>query len=267
MGSSVILPGFSKEDFKNVKHVKWTFSKTKILDYYSVTNIPTFTNFYKYRSQFFSSNGSLLLKNVTKSDRGLYEVQINLNTTKVFQLNVLIALSEPSVSNNSTDLGATIALNCGVSVGEVESRLWWKDGKLVMSDQHHWLLQDNSTLIIIGAEKSDCGNYTCSLENSVSSKNVSHWLPISGFPLVILCTMVLSIVALIFALSVLMGIILLCFHSDSNRIGTDFHGKALKYLHMASLLSLITLLAAFACLTESSGTVCVPGCNLSDSIG
>ncbi|XP_059495433.1 hepatic and glial cell adhesion molecule-like isoform X2 [Stegostoma tigrinum] len=250
MGSSAMLPGFSEEDFKDVEHVKWTFSKIKILDYYSVTNIPTFTDFYKYRSQFFSSNGSLLLRNVTKNDSGLYEVQINLHTTKVFQLNVLIALSEPSVSNNSTELGATIALNCGVSAGEVESRHWWKDGKLLMIDQHHWLLQDNSTLIIVGAKKSDCGNYTCSLENSVSSKNVSHWLPISGIPHTILCVMILSIVALIFALSVLMGIMFLCFHSD--RKGTDFHGKALKCLQIASLLSLITLLAAFTCSTQSS---------------
>ncbi|XP_059495434.1 hepatic and glial cell adhesion molecule-like isoform X3 [Stegostoma tigrinum] len=246
MGSSAMLPGFSEEDFKDVEHVKWTFSKIKILDYYSVTNIPTFTDFYKYRSQFFSSNGSLLLRNVTKNDSGLYEVQINLHTTKVFQLNVLIALSEPSVSNNSTELGATIALNCGVSAGEVESRHWWKDGKLLMIDQHHWLLQDNSTLIIVGAKKSDCGNYTCSLENSVSSKNVSHWLPISGIPHTILCVMILSIVALIFALSVLMGIMFLCFHSDRKVEHSDIK------IFMMVLLGVLIILTIFSMFSIST---------------
>ncbi|XP_059495435.1 hepatic and glial cell adhesion molecule-like isoform X4 [Stegostoma tigrinum] len=248
MGSSAMLPGFSEEDFKDVEHVKWTFSKIKILDYYSVTNIPTFTDFYKYRSQFFSSNGSLLLRNVTKNDSGLYEVQINLHTTKVFQLNVLIALSEPSVSNNSTELGATIALNCGVSAGEVESRHWWKDGKLLMIDQHHWLLQDNSTLIIVGAKKSDCGNYTCSLENSVSSKNVSHWLPISGIPHTILCVMILSIVALIFALSVLMGIMFLCFHSDRK----EHSDIKIFMMVLLGVLIILTIFSMFSISTWNS---------------
>ncbi|XP_043534078.1 hepatocyte cell adhesion molecule-like isoform X2 [Chiloscyllium plagiosum] len=247
VGSSILLPGFNKADFKNVEHVKWMFSGTRILDYYSVTEIPTFTNLYKSRTTFFSSNGSLLLKDIARSDSGLYKVQINLNVTKVFQLSVLVALSEPLISNNSTGLGTTIALVCRVDAGFPDSFVWWKDSTVIANGEHSQFLKGNSTLVITAAKKSDCGDYICMVENAVSRKNVSHRLLIYGLPHLIHSTMVLSIIALVFAVSVFFGIMFLCFRLDTERIEIKFHGKALRCLHVASMLSLITLLAAFIC--------------------
>ncbi|GCC19075.1 hypothetical protein chiPu_0021764, partial [Chiloscyllium punctatum] len=247
VGSSILLPGFSKVDFKNVEHVKWMFSETRILDYYSATKIPTFTNLYKSRTAFFSSNGSLLLKDIARSDSGLYTVQINLNVTKLIQLSVLVALSEPLVSNNSTNLGTTIALVCQVNAGVPDSFVWWKDSTVIEDGEHYQFLQGNSTLVITAAKKSDCGDYICVVENAVSRKNVSHRLPIYGLPHLIHCTMVLSVIALVFAVLVFFGIMFLCLYHGAERIGVKSHGKALRYLHGASMLSLIALLAAFLC--------------------
>ncbi|GCB75631.1 hypothetical protein scyTo_0015354 [Scyliorhinus torazame] len=90
VGSSVLLPGFTDQHFQNVDHVKWTFSQTRILNYDEATQTATFINSYKNRCTFYRSNGSLLLRNITRNDEGRYEVQINLNEirSRMIQLKV-----------------------------------------------------------------------------------------------------------------------------------------------------------------------------------
>ncbi|XP_067865668.1 carcinoembryonic antigen-related cell adhesion molecule 2-like isoform X4 [Heterodontus francisci] len=248
-GSSILLPGFSAEDFKNVQYVNWAFSGTPILDYYNVTQIPTFTNLYKNRCSFFSSNGSLLLKNVTSDDRGLYKVKINLNESRsnVIKLNVIEPLSKPSIFSNSNYVDTTIELICQVSAGKASSILWWKGDAVITNGQHYQLAQSNSTVTISKAIKSDCGNYTCKMENFVSKNQTSYLLAIYGLPPLHHCIVGLSITALISAAAVIIGIIILCLHQDSQTISLKFQNNMLLFLQIAAMVSVAILLAAFVC--------------------
>ncbi|XP_078422809.1 SLAM family member 9-like isoform X1 [Cetorhinus maximus] len=255
VGSSVLLPGFSDEDFKNVDHIRWAMSGVQILNYYTVTQIPTFTDLYRNRCTFYSVNGSLLLKNITLKDNGLYMVQVNLNASrsKLTKLNIFEPLSEPLIFSNSTFVDTSIAFVCQVSAGKASSILWWKDDNVITNGQRYQLAEDNRTMVIYKAIKSDCGVYTCTAENAVSKKNVSHSLAIYGLPPLIHHTMVLSIVALILATAIIFGIILLCLHKDRKNISIDFHGNALLSLQLAAMFSLVILFAAVMCWLQSEG--------------
>ncbi|XP_067865666.1 uncharacterized protein [Heterodontus francisci] len=260
-GSSILLPGFSAEDFKNVQYVNWAFSGTPILDYYNVTQIPTFTNLYKNRCSFFSSNGSLLLKNVTSDDRGLYKVKINLNESRsnVIKLNVIEPLSKPSIFSNSNYVDTTIELICQVSAGKASSILWWKGDAVITNGQHYQLAQSNSTVTISKAIKSDCGNYTCKMENFVSKNQTSYLLAIYGLPPLHHCIVGLSITALISAAAVIIGIIILCLHQDSQTISLKFQNNMLLFLQIAAMVSVAILLAAFVCWIKAEGISGVTG--------
>ncbi|XP_078422783.1 uncharacterized protein LOC144695701 isoform X2 [Cetorhinus maximus] len=216
VGSSVLLPGFSDEDFKNVDHIRWAMSGVQILNYYTVTQIPTFTDLYRNRCTFYSVNGSLLLKNITLKDNGLYMVQVNLNASrsKLTKLNIFEPLSEPLIFSNSTFVDTSIAFVCQVSAGKASSILWWKDDNVITNGQRYQLAEDNRTMVIYKAIKSDCGVYTCTAENAVSKKNVSHSLAIYGI---------------------------------------DFHGNALLSLQLAAMFSLVILFAAVMYWLQSEG--------------
>ncbi|XP_072331515.1 uncharacterized protein [Scyliorhinus torazame] len=257
VGSSVLLPGFTDQHFQNVDHVKWTFSQTRILNYDEATQTATFINSYKNRCTFYRSNGSLLLRNITRNDEGRYEVQINLNEirSRMIQLKVFEPVSEPLIFSNSTYVDTTIGLACQVSAKNVSSVLWWKDGKVITNDQRYQLTEDNWTMVIKKAIKSDCGVYTCTVENAVSKKNTSHSLAIYGLPPLIHHTMVLSIVALISATAIFFGIILQCLHNEMQKM--DFQRKALLFLQVAAMLSFIILFAALLCWLQAGGTSAV----------
>ncbi|XP_041068433.1 carcinoembryonic antigen-related cell adhesion molecule 2-like isoform X2 [Carcharodon carcharias] len=222
VGSSVLLPGFSDEDYKNVDHVRWAMSGRQILNYYTVTQIPTFTDLYRNRCTFYSVNGSLLLKNITLKDNGLYMAQVNLNAnrSKLIKLNIFEPLSEPLIFSNSSFVDTSIAFVCQVSAGKTSSILWWKDDNVITNGQRYQLAEDNRTMVIYNAIKSDCGVYTCTAENAVSKKNVSHSLAIYGI---------------------------------------DFHGNALLSLQFAAMISLVILFAAvmFWLLSEGISVITV----------
>ncbi|XP_078073550.1 uncharacterized protein LOC144496856 isoform X2 [Mustelus asterias] len=249
IGSSILLPGFSDEDYQNVHHVEWTISGRKILNYYTLTEVPTFTDSYKNRCTFNNANGSLLLRNITLHDRGLYQVQINLNRSRVqmIRLNVIAPLGEPLIFSNSTFVDTAIGFVCRVFVGKASSMLWWKDDRMIRTDERHQLTADNSTMVIYKAIKSDCGIYTCTVENDVSQKNTSHPLAIYGLPPPLNHARVLSIIALVSAAAVVIGIILLCLHHDTERIDIGFQRNALLFLQFAAMLSFIILFAALMC--------------------
>ncbi|XP_067830142.1 uncharacterized protein [Heptranchias perlo] len=246
-GSSILLPGFSKEHFQNVHFIRWTFLATQILDYYNTTQRPSFTNLYKNRCNFFPSNGSLVLRNVTMEDQGQYRVQINLNysRSREIKLNVVEPLSQPLIMSDLTDVDTTVELICQVSVGKASSIQWRKDDEVITNGPQYQLVQNK--LIISKAKKSDCGNYTCTVKNPVSEMNNLYFLSIHGLPPLHRYTVGLSIAALISAAATLFGIIILCLHENSQAIGLELHKKMLQFLQIATMLSLIILFAAFVC--------------------
>ncbi|XP_072115217.1 uncharacterized protein [Mobula birostris] len=207
IGGSILLPGFNGE-VKNVQHIRWEFGDTRILDYYDKSKNASFTNPYRNRCTFFSSNGSLLLKNLVSHDEGLYKITINLeaNSSKVIKLNVIERLSKPLISGNSTFVDTDIALACQVPMGIPRSILWMKDNEVITSGQYQFM-EDNRTLLISQAKKSDCGMYSCLVENAVSQENSSYQLDVYALPLqkkmllFHLCAGALSLIVLLAAIS------------------------------------------------------------------
>ncbi|XP_072115215.1 uncharacterized protein [Mobula birostris] len=257
IGGSILLPGFNGE-VKNVQHIRWEFGDTRILDYYDKSKNASFTNPYRNRCTFFSSNGSLLLKNLVSHDEGLYKITINLeaNSSKVIKLNVIERLSKPLISGNSTFVDTDIALACQVPMGIPRSILWMKDNEVITSGQYQFM-EDNRTLLISQAKKSDCGMYSCLVENAVSQENSSYQLDVYGFSTLHLSTLKLSIVALICGVAVFVSIISFCLH-EKGTITLPLQKKMLLFHLCAGALSLIVLLAAISCWGATAGYSDVP---------
>ncbi|GCB77598.1 hypothetical protein scyTo_0017625 [Scyliorhinus torazame] len=78
-----------------------------------------------------------------------------------------------------------------------------KDGKIISITKRYQLVQNNSMFIISDPIKSDCGTYTCIVENPVSKKNISYPLAIYGLPQLYYYTVQFSIFALITAVAAL----------------------------------------------------------------
>ncbi|XP_072889177.1 uncharacterized protein [Hemitrygon akajei] len=253
IGFSILLPGFNNEEIKNVQHIRWVFGETRILDYYGKSKNASFTIPYRNRCTFSHSNGSLLLKNIVSHDEGLYRITINLeaNSSKVIKLNVIERLSEPFISSNSTSVDTDIALVCQTSVGIPHSVLWMKDNEVITNGQYQFM-EDNCTLLISQAEKSDCGIYSCVMENAVSKVNNSYQLYVYGLSTLQLSTLNLSIVALIFGVAVLIGIINLCLH-EKDTITLHLQRLMLLFPLCAGALSLIVLFAAILCWGATAG--------------
>ncbi|XP_067865340.1 carcinoembryonic antigen-related cell adhesion molecule 1-like isoform X2 [Heterodontus francisci] len=182
VGSSVLLDPEYGADLSN-SDVIWMFTGSSgkpviILDY--VPNHPKAepSEQFKSRLHFNVSSGCLMLNNLKPSDQGVYTITVNEDWKRSKDLKLIEPLSAPLIINNSTCVNTTIELTCQVSAGKARSILWWKDNEVIMNNQRYQLVQNNSTLIISKANKSDCGIYTCTVENPVSKKNNSYSLSI-----------------------------------------------------------------------------------------
>ncbi|XP_078272000.1 uncharacterized protein LOC144602736 [Rhinoraja longicauda] len=249
IGSSVVLTGPGDEEAQNVQHLRWEFGIIRILDYYySSSQNATFTNFCKDRCKFYPSSGSLMLENLTTQDQGLYKVDVDLNADKsrVIKLTVMEQLTSPSITTTSAMVDMDINLTCQVTGGKASSVRWMKDDQMIANnDETYHFRQNNCTLLIPKAQKSNCGAYTCILENRVSKANGSYHLFIHGIPSLHYTTLGFSIAALIFGCTVFIGIIVSCLQKENTAISLPSHQNILLFLQFAAILSLVILMAAF----------------------
>ncbi|XP_078389774.1 cell adhesion molecule CEACAM5-like isoform X2 [Cetorhinus maximus] len=132
-----------------------------------------FNTEYKTRAEIFPANGSLLLKSVTASDSGDYTVSMNpvngSTATKTIALHVLEPVSKPNVTANVTnpvEHNDTVTLTCFAS-GTAVSYQWLEDNSTIIPDNRFILSDDNRTLTISGALRSD-GGFMCYAFNSFS---------------------------------------------------------------------------------------------------
>ncbi|XP_038672035.1 hepatocyte cell adhesion molecule-like isoform X2 [Scyliorhinus canicula] len=183
IGSSVLLDPERGADLSD--SVEWEFTgsdgnRFTILDY-APGNQPEEPNQnFKSRLRYFTSNGSLMINNLKPIDQGVYTI-VNGHWKWSTDLKLIEPLSVPLI--NSTYVGTTIILACQVSAGKATSIVWMKDGKIISITERYQLVKNNSRMIILDAIKSDCGMYTCTVENSVSKKNISNPLSIYGLQL------------------------------------------------------------------------------------
>lgn len=86
VGSSVLLTILPTN---NTEHIQWEYINSSmsqnIVDYYRVGPPPVIYKPYEDRVIFYSSNGSLLLKNVQVTDSGTYRATVNLNKIEARQ--------------------------------------------------------------------------------------------------------------------------------------------------------------------------------------
>ncbi|XP_067865671.1 HEPACAM family member 2-like isoform X1 [Heterodontus francisci] len=245
VGSSVLLDPEYGADLSN-SDVIWMFTGSSgkpvtILDY--VPNHPKAepSEQFKSRLYFNVSSGSLMLNSLKASDQGVYTITVHGQQTRNRDLKLIEPLSEPLI--NVAYVDTTIELTCRVSAGKVNSILWRKGDEVITNGQHCQLVQKSNKLIISKANKSDCGIYTCTVENPVSKKNNSYSLSIYGLPYLHRYTMGLSIAALILAAAALICRII----SFLPEAKTSCHSleNLLQVLQFAPMLSLILLIAAF----------------------
>ncbi|XP_072405918.1 uncharacterized protein [Chiloscyllium punctatum] len=201
IGSSVLLdPEYGANLSKS--EVLWVYvgsngHSVNILDYVPNHTLAEPYEHFRSRLHFNASNGSLMLKNLKPSDQGVFTISVDGEKKWTTDLKIIEPLSKPLISSNSSFVGVTIELTCQVPKGKASSIGWLLDDLSITSGQRFLLLQNNSKLIISAAKKSDCGIYTCVVENPVSKQHTTYLLSVYGLSLWHYCTLGFSIATLI----------------------------------------------------------------------
>lgn len=81
--------------------------------------------------------------------------------------------------NVTAALNTTITIKCPVSGVPTPSVTWLKDGVQIMEGEH-FLLSENRSLVIEGAEADDSGRYTCSIGSAFGKEELTTKVTIIG---------------------------------------------------------------------------------------
>ncbi|XP_078073557.1 uncharacterized protein LOC144496861 isoform X2 [Mustelus asterias] len=256
-GSSVLLDPEHEANLSE-SEVMWTFIGSNgklvtILDYVPSLPIAEPNKHFTSRLQFNSSNGSLTLNDLNPGDQGVYHMTVDDELKWSASLKLIEALPEPSIVGNSTCMDTTIELTCRVSAGTASSTLWWKDDEVITNGQQYQLVQNNSTLIISRAIKSNCGNYTCIMENPVSKRTKSYALIIHGLAYIHYSTVAFSIAAFVTAVATLLTAVITflskaqCWSKYCKERFQFVREKMQHFLEFAPVLSFLFLFIACVC--------------------
>ncbi|XP_062903448.1 uncharacterized protein LOC134346074 isoform X2 [Mobula hypostoma] len=182
-----------KEDiYVKRRKVTWRFLNHEyeliILEHVSYSDIVSFNSYFRHRVKYDLKTGSLLLKNVQVEDSGLFEVKLNvlLFTNSIqfkyvrFHLEVQAHLQTPLIFQSPAYVLDRVQLSCIVQTGKVTGIQWLKDGVPIHNHSHYRVALDGFTLFIEDLKTSDCGFYTCSVNNDVSKAKISHFLTANG---------------------------------------------------------------------------------------
>ncbi|XP_055359198.1 hemicentin-1-like [Betta splendens] len=155
--------------------VAWDFTNNNG----NVTNIITSVSNYtapQYvgRITFFSSTGSLELRNLALTDSGQYQVTAVLTGPQITgqtRLNVLVPVSSVEVTVSRTDLvefNSSVSLSCSSS-GSSLSFLWLNRSTVVTATDRVQLTDGGRNLTIVSVSRYDQGPFNCNVSNAVSS--------------------------------------------------------------------------------------------------
>ncbi|XP_043534289.1 uncharacterized protein LOC122541527 [Chiloscyllium plagiosum] len=150
--------------------------------------------------------------NLEITDNGIYEAIFFLPTRKdqdvvrhtYFLVEVMEKLRIPQITQEPARIMNYVWLSCIVKKAKATHISWWKDNK------ERDLLDDglsfgNRTLFIQDMEVTDCGVYTCIVENEVSTNRNSHVLTADEILFILIATLFISVVALASSLTSIVG--------------------------------------------------------------
>ncbi|XP_032628067.1 uncharacterized protein LOC116820004 isoform X3 [Chelonoidis abingdonii] len=253
-GSSVLLTALPTNDQTVIKHIQWEYISSvpalSVVDYYGTGTEPIIFKSYKDRVIFYSSNGSLLLKNVQETDSGTYRATVNLNKIEARQTTLLVLepMSKAQIQINSTVAGSSIELSCKVLVGKVQAIDWKKDGKPLPRDRCYQVSENFSLLYIPEAQKSDCGSFSCNASNDISWQETSVNLTIEGIRPALKLALKISTVALVIATTLAagsgLGFIILCCQSEKRKLTGELWRWLVVFIHGLVCVSAILMFTA-----------------------
>ncbi|XP_044886383.1 uncharacterized protein LOC123377478 [Mauremys mutica] len=274
-GSSVLLTALPTNDQTVINHIQWEYissgSALGVVDYYGTGTEPIIFKSYKDRVIFYSSNGSLLLKNVQETDSGTYSATVNLNKIKARQTTLLVLdaqlgllnvyiislfppppppepMSKAQIQINSTVAGSSIELSCKVLVGKVQAIDWKKDGKPLPRNRCYQVSENFSLLYIPEAQKSDCGSFSCNASNDISWQETSVNLTIEGIRPSLKHALKISTVALAIATTLAagsgLGFIILCCQSEKRKLTGEQWRWLVVFIHGLVCVSAILMFTA-----------------------
>nr|XP_038040153.1 V-set and immunoglobulin domain-containing protein 2-like isoform X7 [Anas platyrhynchos] len=182
-GSSVMMHAPA---IRNINLAKWEYIRENIpeliLQYYAESQSVTIYPAYKGRVVFNQNNGSLVLQKLRETDSGTYKATVNSMQDKAATTNLTVIkpLPQPKLLSSSNLDGSLINLTCVLPEGTVADVSWKKDGHPLPPEKCFQLTGKNTVLQIRKAEKSDCGSYSCIINNSISWKEAALNLTVTG---------------------------------------------------------------------------------------
>ncbi|XP_032052288.1 Down syndrome cell adhesion molecule-like protein 1 homolog [Aythya fuligula] len=182
-GSSVTMHAPA---IRNISLAEWEYIRENIpeliLQYYAESQSVTIYPAYKGRVDFYRNNGSLVLQELRETDSGIYKATVNLLQDKATTttLRVIEPLPQPKLLSSSNLAGSLINLTCVLPEGTVADVSWKKDGHPLPPEKFSQITGKTTVLQIRKAEKSDCGSYTCIINNSINRKEAALNLTVTG---------------------------------------------------------------------------------------
>nr|XP_038040160.1 CD48 antigen-like isoform X4 [Anas platyrhynchos] len=236
-GSSVTMhaPAIKNVNWTNWEYIRDDTSKL-ILQYYAESQSVTIYPAYEGRVVFYKNNGSLVLQKLRETDSGIYRATVNLMQDKAATttLRVIEPLPQPKLLSSSNLAGSRIKLTCVLPEGTVADVSWKKDGHPLPPEKFSQITGKTTVLQIRKAEKSDCGSYSCMINNSISWREAALNLTVTGLTPPARAAQMTSAAALVLtAISAVLFVIRLS-HLGKLRFGKE----AWEWL-MMSLLGLL----------------------------
>ncbi|XP_068552738.1 uncharacterized protein [Anas acuta] len=182
-GSSVTMHAPA---IRNISLAEWEYIRENIpeliLQYYAESQSVTIYPAYKGRVVFYQNNGSLVLQKLREMDSGIYKATVNLLQDKAATttLRVIKPLPQPKLLSSSNLDGSLINLTCVLPRETLADVSWKKDGHPLPPEKCFQLTGKTTVLQIRKAEKSDCGSYSCIINNSISRKEADFNLTVTG---------------------------------------------------------------------------------------
>ncbi|KAJ1102507.1 hypothetical protein NDU88_007553 [Pleurodeles waltl] len=212
---------------------------------------------YAKKVEFFTSNGSLLLRNVQAADSGVYKVTINLreDEARLIELIIVGPLPHPEIHCNFSLAGSPAEIFCDVPWGEVDSIEWKKDGDSLPHDTCYQI-KNRSVLYISKLDPSHCTHYTCNVSNRFYWNESSYNLTFEGAPPTLHTARTFSAAALVTAVTCLLLLVIQFLLPQKILITSNvWRPYTIVLQSLASVASLLLAIAASIWMSQKGVSV------------